>query len=67
METEFRREHPKNALSPMVSTLSGIVTEMIPEQFLNAQQPMRVTPPFIEMDLTFAHPSNAESPIRTVL
>ena len=51
----------------MVSTLSGMVTDMIPLQFMKAQLPMRVTPPLKFIDLTLEHPSNAESPITLVL
>ena len=41
--TAVRPEHQKNAYIPIFVTLSGIVTDVNPEQLLNALFPMDVT------------------------
>ena len=43
MENDVSPEHPENAVSSMLVTPFGIVTEVSPEQPSNAEYPMLVT------------------------
>ncbi len=52
-------EHPKNARSPMLVTLSGIVTDVRRPQQLNAEFPMLVTLSGIVTDVRRSHQLNA--------
>ena len=54
---------PPNALSPMLVTLGGIVTNVSPLQPSNAEYPMLVTLDGIVTDVSPLQPSNAEFPI----
>ena len=55
--------HPKNALSPMLVTLSGITILVKPLHPKNAYSPMLVTLSGIVMLFKPLHPENAQSPM----
>ena len=55
--------HLKNALSPMLVTLEGIVMLVRFSQFLNAPTPMLVTLFGIDTVSSFWHPPNVQSEI----
>ena len=58
-----REEHQENASSPMLVTLSGIVTLVREKQFSKASSPMLVTLSGIVMSVREEHQENARSPM----
>ena len=60
---DVKERHPRNAPSPIVVTLFGIVMDVKEEQEENAPSSIVVTPSGIVMDVKEEHPENAISPI----